>query len=213
MANRQAVSVEIPYYKVLLAELEKITTNKKLIAQSMGPAVRFASKPTYDALRANVSKVGTVTGNLKAAVAIKVKTYSKSGNAVGMVGYIRAGTGTAKQKRKGKSNAYHQHLVEFGTKERFVKGNIASAWKFMDFEVYRGGGRTLTTGYPRSFFKKGNPGSPLSVGSMPVGGRSGKPPLANAFEETKQQINSRLITQTDKTIERLMKKLKKAESK
>ena len=214
MANRQVAVVEIPHYKVLLAELEKITNNKKLIAQSMGPAVRYATKPTYDALRSNVSKVGTVTGNLKAAVAIKVKTYSKSGNAVGMVGFIRAGTGSDKQKKKGKSNAYHQHLVEFGTKERFVKGDIASAFKNIDFKVYRGGnGRTYTSGFPRTFFKKGKRGMPLSVGSMPVGGRSGKPPLSNAFEKTKGQINTRLISQTDKTIERLMKKLKKAESK
>lgn len=213
MANRQAVTVEIPHYKVLLAELEKITTNKKLIAQSMGPTVRYASKPTYDALRSNVSKVGKVTGNLRAAVAIKVKTYSKSGNAVGMVGFVRAGTGSDKQKRKGKSNAYHQHLVEFGTTERFVKGNIASAFKNIDFDVYRAGGQTRTSGFPRTFFKKGRPGMPLSVGRMPVGGRSGKPPLSNAFEKTKGQINTRLIQQTDKTIERLMKKLKKAESK
>lgn len=214
MANTQTTVVEIPHYRVLMAELEEITTNKKLIAQAMGPTVRYATKPTYDALRSNVSKVGKVTGNLRAAVAIKVKTYSKTGNAVGMTGFIRAGTGTDKQKKKGKSNAYHQHLVEFGTTERFVKGNIASAWKNIDFTVYRGGGgKTYTSGFPRTFFKKGKPGSPLSVGRMPVGGRSGKPPLKDAFEKTKGQINTRLIQQTDKTIERLMKKLKKAESK
>lgn len=214
MANTQTTVIEIPHYKVLLAELEKITTNKKLIAQSMGPTVRYATKPTYDALRANVSKVGTVTGNLKAAVAIKVKTYPKSGNAVGMTGFIRAGTGSDKQKREGKSHAYHQHLVEFGTKNRYVRGIIASAFKRYYFTVYRGGnGETYTSGYPRSFFKKGKSGTLLWVGRMPVGGRSGKPPLRNAFEKTKGQINARLIKRTDKTIERLMKKLKKAESK
>jgi len=94
--------VEIPHYKVLLRELENITENKKLIARAMSQAMRYAAKPTYSALVSNVSRVGEKTGNLKRAVAIKAKSYSQSGNAVALVGYIVPGSSSQKTKGKGK---------------------------------------------------------------------------------------------------------------
>ena len=95
-----------------------------------------------------------------------------------------------------------------------VKGGIASSYSKGVFAIASmPGGGLKTTGYPKSFFKKGMPGQPLTTGSMPVGGRSGRPPLKDAFGKTKGQINRRLIERTEKVIASLMKALKKAESK
>ena len=206
--------VEIPHYKVLLRELEGITENKKLIGRAMAQAMQYAAKPTKDALVSNVGRVGVKSGNLKRAVAIKAKSYSQSGNAIALVGYIVPGSSSQKTKGKGKDRAYHQGFIEFGTKQRMVKGGIASSYSKGVFAIASmPGGGLKTTGYPKSFFKKGKPGQPLTTGSMPVGGRSGRPPLKDAFGKTKGQINGRLIERTEKVIASLMKALKKAESK
>jgi hypothetical protein len=209
----KGASVELPQYRVLMQELQKITKDKKLIARRMASAVRYAAKPSHEALLANVSRVGEKTGNLKRAVYLKVKSYSKSGNAAALVGYIRAGSDSEKNKGKGRDKAYHQGFLEFGTKERFVKGPIASSFRkgaFMIFTI----GKSLQTGnYPKTFFKRGKKDQPLSTGKMRVGGISGKPPIKNAFETTKSQINTRLVERTKKVIDSLMKAVKKAESK
>lgn len=215
MGTTYDATVEIPHYSVLKAELEKISSDKKLIAKVMSSAVRYAATPTLKALEANVSRVGEVTGNLKRAVAIKAKAYNTTGNAVSLVGYIKPGSSSKKQKGKGKDRASHAHFVEYGTKNRLVKGNIASSYlKRGIFGLARTpGGGLKTGGYPRTFFKKGKVGQPLSTGAMPVGGRSNKPPVEDAYDKTKSQINARLIAKTDKAIEQLTKAVKKAQSK
>jgi hypothetical protein len=203
--------VEMPQYQVLLRELQKRTKDTKLISKKMATAMRYVVKPSLQALEANVARIGEDTGNLKKAVAIKVKAYAKSGNAVALVGFIRPGSSSNKTKGKGKDRAYHQGFLEFGTKQRFVKGDIASSYiKKGVFAIAKAGGSLKTSGYPKSFFKRGKKGQALSTGAMPIGGRSGRPPVSDAFNKTKGQLNQRLIDRTQKTIDSLDKALKKA---
>lgn len=115
--------IAIPQYGVLLKELNRITQDKKVIANKMAVALRYAMKPTLQQLERNVNKVGMVSGNLRRAVSQKVKKYPVSGNAVGLVGYFAAGRGKKKPDAKGRDKAYHQHLVEYGTKPRKTASN------------------------------------------------------------------------------------------
>jgi hypothetical protein len=123
MAYVAGTQVSIPQYAQLQRELSKITTDKQLIAQNMAVAMRFAVKPTYETLRRYVSGIPQKTGNLRRAVedkaGIKVKAYKQSGNAVGLVGYFKDRKNPKKKPdKKGRDMAYHQHLVEYGTKNR-----------------------------------------------------------------------------------------------
>jgi len=205
--------IDLPEYKNLLRDLQKITKDTKLISQKMRSALRYAAKPTFDALTSNVSKVGTKTGNLRRAVNIKAKGYSRSGNAVALVGYISAGKGTRTQRKAGRTNAYHQHLVEFGTKPRFTKrGSIASSYNDFKFRISNRNGMLHTQGYPSTFFKRARAGHGVQLGRMPVGGSFGRPPLKDAFERTKSQIRSRLADKTPKVIDSIYKALDKKRS-
>jgi HK97 gp10 family phage protein len=113
-----------------LAPVRKALQQFPLEVQSaiVAKAVRAAIKPALAKLRSLVP-VGP-TGNLKAAVASKVKQYKKDGTAVGLVGYRAAGrapSGSAAggSVRVGKDRAFHQGFIEFGTKDRKA-GPIAS---------------------------------------------------------------------------------------
>ena len=213
MARAMRTSIELPEYKNLLRELKKITTDTKLISSKMRTALRFAAKPTYVALQQNVGDLGIKTGNLRRAVTLKAKAYPKSGNAVALVGFIRAGKGTQDERKAGKTNAYHQHLVEFGTKPRFTKrGSIASSYGFIKFSMSKRNGHLHTQGYPSTFFKRAKSTFSVQLGRMPVGGRMGKPPLKDAFERTKGQIRARLLNKTPKVIKSIYKALEKAKA-
>lgn len=95
----------------------------KQAADVIGDAVRKAIQPMTRRLR-EITPVGP-TGNLKRAVTSKVVKYKQSGVAVGIVGYTRAGqSGSASAAggsvRVGKDRAFHQWLLEFGTKRRVL---------------------------------------------------------------------------------------------
>lgn len=95
----------------------------KQAADVIGDAVRKAIQPMTRLLR-EITPVGP-TGNLKRAVTSKVVKYAQSGVAVGIVGYTRAGASSSASAaggsvRAGKDRAFHQWLVEFGTKRRVL---------------------------------------------------------------------------------------------
>lgn len=96
---------------------------KKQAADVVGEAVRKAIQPMTRRLR-EITPVGP-TGNLKRAVTSKVVKYAQTGVAVGVVGYTRAGQSSSVSAaggsvRAGKDRAFHQWLVEFGTKRRVL---------------------------------------------------------------------------------------------
>ena len=95
----------------------------KQAADVVGDAVRKAIVPMTRRLR-EITPVGP-TGNLKRAVTSKVVKYKQSGVAVGIVGYTRAGQGGSSSAaggsvRSGRDRAFHQWLLEFGTKRRVL---------------------------------------------------------------------------------------------
>jgi hypothetical protein len=106
----------------LRQSIQRFFPNKQT-AEILAPIIRKAIKPTVNYLR-YITPVGP-TGNLKRAVSSKVVTYKQDGVAVGIVGYTRAGSGASSSAaggsvRAGKDRAFHQGLVEFGTKERKI---------------------------------------------------------------------------------------------
>lgn len=85
--------------------------------------LKKALEPTLTRLRAN-TPVGP-TGNLKRAASVKVVGYDSSGNAVGLIGYRRAGQGASRSAaggkvRKGPDRAFHQFWLEDGTRDREI---------------------------------------------------------------------------------------------
>jgi hypothetical protein len=112
MAGFTGVKVEFPEMHELQQKLRQFPSN--LAAKHLGAALRKASKPGLTALRSEVrANQKGPTGNLRRAIATKVKTYKKTGNAVALVGFTKAGTGktapTAGSVQKGKSIEYQAY--------------------------------------------------------------------------------------------------------
>lgn len=105
----------------LQASLGKVFDNEGL-ADILGDALEKALFPAQLRLRENTP--AGPTGNLKRAVNTKIVRYKRDGNAVGLLGYNRAGKadsaaiGQPGTVRLGPDRAFHQWLVEFGTKKR-----------------------------------------------------------------------------------------------
>lgn len=121
MAGQQGAQIKVEFTD--LAPVRKALQQFPLEVQSaiVAKAVREAIKPALARLKSLVP-VGP-TGNLKRAVASKVKQYKKSGTAVGLVGYRAAGRAPSSSAaggtvRAGRDRAFHQGFIEFGTKER-----------------------------------------------------------------------------------------------
>ena len=108
----------------LQASLGKVFDNPGL-ADILGDALESSLDKALMRLREN-TPVGP-TGNLKRAANIKVVRYKRDGNAVGLLGYNRAARGPSQEiaqlgtVRLGPDRAFHQWLVEYGTKPRAIK--------------------------------------------------------------------------------------------
>lgn len=197
-----------------------------LAKKHMGAAIRRSLKPGLDALKRTTPK--GPTGNLRRAIASKVKTYV-SGNAVGLVGYTAAGSGKSKSAaggkvQKGKDRGFHAGFLEFGTRERFIKtssrragASVASSFRtFGAFTINRppkrgkfAGSTRVTTKpkYPKAFFKKAPKGAVLSVRDMPKGGSYGKPPVRAAYSESLPSMKQQLKIQMTQSLINLQKDL------
>lgn len=97
---------------------------KSLASAAIGAGVKRAMKPAQDALK-QITPVGP-TGNLKRGVATKAKRYPKTGAAVAVVGFRKAGSKGppkegVKRRNKAADKTQHQFLVEYGSKQRFTK--------------------------------------------------------------------------------------------
>lgn len=121
-----AVGIKLELATSNLPELQKIARSlfdKPGNATMLAEALEKSLAPALERLKKN-TPVGP-TGNLREAAAIKVKPYDKSGNAVGLLGYRRAGRGASSSAaggkvRKGKDRAFHQFWLEQGTKDRVI---------------------------------------------------------------------------------------------
>ena len=106
----------------LQSALGKVFDNAGL-ADTLAEALEKALFPAMSRLREN-TPVGP-TGNLKRAVNMKVVPYRRQGNAVGLIGYNRAGVGSTTSVaggtvQAGPDRAFHQWWLEYGTKQRIV---------------------------------------------------------------------------------------------
>ena len=228
MAIRDKSGIDM---KIEFPELRKLQDafrdlRPSLARKHMGAAIRRSLNPGVVALRNKTPK--GPTGNLKRAIASKVKTY-KSGNAVGLVGFVAAGSNKSKSAgggrvQKGKDRAYHAGFLEFGTKQRFIKtssrragASVASSFKTLGpFQVLRPTRRGQFAGvmrvrtkppYPKAFFKKGERGQMLSVREMPLGGSQGDPPVKSAYQASLGTMRSQLRVEMTKSLNAALKDL------
>jgi hypothetical protein len=101
--------------------------DKRFTAVALKDALQKAIQPAEARLR-ELTPVGP-TGNLRAAVMSLAKAYTKNGNAVGLIGYRATGKRGSESAAGGKvrvssgdkgDRAYHQWLIEYGTRARVV---------------------------------------------------------------------------------------------
>ena len=201
--------------------IRSIAALPRYIAQkSLLSALNRSIKPTKQALLGQVASIGSVTGNLKAAVTSRSVLYP-SGVAAAVVGFQRAGTGRAKKNKAGgkvmvgKDRAFHSHLIEFGTKPRkplnmFGRQLQRSArGRRQRGSIERAGlGATLQRDYGM-LSSYGSRGSlkPFVVTISPRGKQfvAGGPalhPMRNAFTATASQVRSNLEKELGKALER-----------
>lgn len=168
----QGAKVDFPELMAIRKELAaRFAPNIR--AKFLAAAIRKATKPVAQKLKSETrSTFKRVSGNLLRSVTTVVRKYTKTGNAVGIVGFTKAGTGkrlpTKGTIQKGKDRAYHAGLLIFGTKNRRTKGGIASSYNTRGpFTIrkrtkrgkYAGSTRVRTTPKsPRAFFKKAGKG-------------------------------------------------------
>jgi hypothetical protein len=124
--------------------------NNCLNASHLKPAVAAAAKIGEDALRAEVGKLGRVTGNLADSISTRLERTPR-GSVSASVGFFGGG-------------APHAHLVEFGTAVRYrSRKTVSSSWKSR--------GQWVGVGvYPANFVTRA-----ANLGAMPA-----FHPLANA---------------------------------
>lgn len=256
------VKVEFPELQQLKAAFQQLRPS--LARKHMGAAIRRSLTPGLNALKSNTPR--GPTGNLRRAIASKVKTY-KSGNAVGLVGYVAAGSGKSLtagggKVRKGKDRAFHAGFLEFGTKDRVTKGPYASSFntlgpftikstgrefrasrrlarqaqrlfaragrqRFQDqasaAEMMRGRARSLLDAasvkasqgtrvqtspkYPKAFFKRVPKSQRVQLGEMPIGGRTGKPPVKAAYQQSLGSMRGELMKNMALSLQNALKDL------
>jgi len=199
------ISMEFPELTEMRNQFKQLPTN--IAAKHMGAALREAMKPGMAALRKNTPK--GPTGNLRKSVKTKIKKYVKDGNAVGIVGY-EAGKG---------SKGFHQWFVERGTKERQTKGRYASTFRsktaeraggFQIITPKRGksAGMMRTKPFPKSFFKSAKAGEVVRLGKMPIGGRTGVPPVKTSFMQAQPAMRSVLQKELATRLEKALAEVK-----
>lgn len=123
---RPVMTLEFPDLPGLAEQFRQLP--KSLAAAAIGAAVKRALKPAQEELKRQ-TPVGP-TGNLRRGIATKAKRYPKTGSAVAIVGYRKAGTGKppkegTKRRNKASDKTQHQFLVEYGSKPRVTKSGAS----------------------------------------------------------------------------------------
>ena len=201
MRGFTGVKIEFPELAELRKQLRQFPSN--IAAKHLGSALRKSSKPAQQALKAEVrANQKGPTGNLLRSVTTKVVTYKKTGNAVALVGFTKAGggktTATGGSVQKGKDRAFHAGFLEFGTKDRYAKkGSIASSYKRLGpFKIkpiakrgkFAGVARVQTTPkYPKAFFKRAPAGQKPYLGKTQP-----EKPIKTAFSKSQGSVRAAL---------------------
>ena len=123
---RPGMTLEFPDLPGLAEQFRQLP--KSLASAAIGAGVKRAMKPAEEELKRQ-TPVGP-TGNLRRGIATKAKRYTKTGSAVAIAGYRKAGTGKppkegTKRRNKASDKTQHQFLVGYGSKKRFTKRSWA----------------------------------------------------------------------------------------
>lgn len=189
-------------------------------------ALRKAAKPGMESLRAQVSQIGQVTGNLLASVSKAERKYVNNRMRVPVgvvvVGFRRP-VNTQSQKMatpafaggsvlKGPNRAYHSHLVEKGTKPRQAGKSRRTGRKrvvlggrlrtIINREKERTGGRGILSSFKsRGPFEAGGGRYPKDfIATGIVRGAPAQRPLEKAFAASKSQMRSVLDAEMRKAL-------------
>jgi hypothetical protein len=116
------ISVEFPELEKLRAGIRNLG-DRAAAAKLLGDALYKAVYPAFLRL-GEVTPIGP-TRNLREAADLKVVTYARSGAAVALFGYRRAGDGPKQSAQggtiqAGPDRAFHQWWLEFCTKQRVI---------------------------------------------------------------------------------------------
>lgn len=191
MASGVDITIEFPELEQIKQAFSALPGN--IAAKYMAAALGKAIAPGFAALKQLTPK--GPTGNLRRSIRKKTKRYVKRGAGVALVGYTAAPKKKASD-LKGNEKGAHQGFLEFGTKERKTKGRIASSFTRsgpVRVVVARRAKNIKTSPKPpKGFVKAAAAGGNVSLGSFPVGGKAGVPPVKTAFERTKSQIGGML---------------------
>jgi hypothetical protein len=189
------------------------TFGPRISAKYLGSALRQAAAPAEKALRANVAERGRVTGNLRRAIKTKVKKYTRTGNAVALIGFA-AVPGKRVPKDGDSKSAFHAGLIEFGTSERTTKkSSIASSFRNnnsrrANFKIIqqpsRKGGKKKTMfkpavtkpKYPVAFFARAPKGDVVRLGRVRA-----YAPIKKAWQQSRAQCQSILTDALSQAIE------------
>ena len=120
------ITAEIAELRELQVALGRLFTPADK-AKILKAALEKAIEPVFQRLK-QITPVGP-TGNLSRAVTKKVKSYSKNGGAVALVGFRRAAVADATSAaggtvQKGPDRARHQYWLEEGTDDRVISTAI-----------------------------------------------------------------------------------------
>jgi hypothetical protein len=179
------------------------TFGPTISSKYLGSALRIASEPAEAALRANVKGLGKVTGNLRRAIKTKVKRYTRTGNAIALIGF-EAVPGRKVPKGGDAKAAFHAGLLEFGTAERFTKNSsIASSFnanqarragfKIVQQKARGGNAKRMFKAavtkpkYPVAFFARAAAGDRVRLGRVRA-----YAPIKKAWEQTRAQCQAKL---------------------
>lgn len=126
--GRINLTAEIEGLRELRDQLGNFLPNDRK-AKVLGEAIEKALLPMKLRLR-EVTPEGP-TGNLRRAIDTKVVEYPLDGNAVGIVGFRRAGRGSSRSAqggsvRQGPDRAFHQWWLEEGTQPRRVADKFSN---------------------------------------------------------------------------------------
>lgn len=217
MAGGIDISVEFPELEQLKQAYELLPRN--IAAKHMGAALNKTIEPAFRLLKTLTPR--GPTGNLKRAIAKKVKRYTGSpksrnpakspGAAVALAGYVAPPRKRSEDLGKNQKGS-HGGFLEFGTKQRRTKSNIASSFKRTGKKIKaivssRSGKVVSNPKPPKGFIRVVRKGDTVDLGSFPIGGKAGVPPVRTAYERSLPAMKSVLAQQMTVSLNNALKEM------
>jgi hypothetical protein len=202
----QGVEVKIEFPQMQEIQRAFAALKGNIAAKYMASALGKTADPAMKALRKTTPK--GPTGNLRRAIRKKTKRYVKDGAGIAMVGYTAAPKKAANDLASSQKG-HHQGFLEFGTKQRFTKGPIASRFKALGGPIKKVGKRKISTSPkpPKGFLKRVPDGERVDLGKFPIGGKKGVPPIKTAYQQTLGAMRSVLPREMTKSLTNALKEM------